>query len=248
MKFQKYLILFVSIAIFTSFTVQQSDRAYSIEEGTILSHIVDPQEQKLAFYWKDEEGKIIGNFKKLKDHLIDKCQDLKFAMNGGMYLKDRSPQGLFIQNNKLYKKLNTIEKAYGNFYMQPNGVFYLSNENEGFVCSTMEMQKKDFDEIKYATQSGPMLLSNGRMNGHFKKGSSNLHIRNAVGILPNGKILFAMSKQKINFFDLATYFKNKGCLNALYLDGFVSRAYLPAKEWEQTDGNFGVIIAETKDQ
>jgi uncharacterized protein YigE (DUF2233 family) len=32
----------------------------------------------------------------------------------------------------------------------------------------------------------------------------------------------------------------------LYLDGLVSRTYLPEKEWTQTDGNFGVIIAVTK--
>jgi len=28
----------------------------------------------------------------------------------------------------------------------------------------------------------------------------------------------------------------------LYLDGFVSRTYLPSQNWEQLDGGFGVII------
>lgn len=55
-----------------------------------------------------------------------------------------------------------------------------------------------------------------------------------------------MSKQKINFYDFATFFKNKGCENALYLDGYVSRIYLPSKNWKQLDGNFGVIIAEVE--
>ena len=55
-----------------------------------------------------------------------------------------------------------------------------------------------------------------------------------------------MSKKTINFYDFASYFKSKGCKNALYLDGFVSRTYLPSKKWTQIDGNFGVIIAETK--
>jgi uncharacterized protein YigE (DUF2233 family) len=31
-------------------------------------------------------------------------------------------------------------------------------------------------------------------------------------------------------------------MNALYLDGVVSRMYLPEKKWEQLDGDFGVII------
>ena len=51
-----------------------------------------------------------------------------------------------------------------------------------------------------------------------------------------------MSKVPINFYDFATFFKDQGCSNALYLDGFVSRTYLPEKKWEQTNGNFGVII------
>lgn len=73
-----------------------------------------------------------------------------------------------------------------------------------------------------------------------------MNIRNGVGILPGNKILFAMSKEEINFYDLATYFKKMGCKNALYLDGLVSRIYLPEKHWIQTDGNFGVIIGVTE--
>jgi uncharacterized protein YigE (DUF2233 family) len=64
--------------------------------------------------------------------------------------------------------------------------------------------------------------------------------------LPDNKILFAKAKKEINFYDFANYFKSTGCKNALYLDGLVSRTYLPEKEWTQTDGNFGVIIGVTK--
>jgi uncharacterized protein YigE (DUF2233 family) len=53
-----------------------------------------------------------------------------------------------------------------------------------------------------------------------------------------------MSKTEISFYDFADYFRKAGCKNALYLDGFVSRTYLPVKDWTQTDGNFGVIIGE----
>jgi uncharacterized protein YigE (DUF2233 family) len=90
-----------------------------------------------------------------------------------------------------------------------------------------------------------MLLINGKMHPGFNKGSTNLNIRNGVGILPDKRIIFAMSKREINFYDFATYFKNKGCKNALYLDGLVSRTYLPEKRWIQTDGNFGVMIGVT---
>jgi uncharacterized protein YigE (DUF2233 family) len=59
-------------------------------------------------------------------------------------------------------------------------------------------------------------------------------------------LVFAMSKKEINFYDFAKYFKDLGCKNALYLDGFVSRTYLPEKNWKQEDGDFGVIIGVVK--
>lgn len=37
-----------------------------------------------------------------------------------------------------------------------------------------------------------------------------------------------------------------GCKNALFLDGYVSRTYMPSKKIYQTDGNFTVIIGVTK--
>jgi uncharacterized protein YigE (DUF2233 family) len=86
------------------------------------------------------------------------------------------------------------------------------------------------------------LVIDGEIHKAFNKGSTNLNIRNGVGILPNNKILFAMSKKEINFYDFAEFFKSKGCKNALYLDGFVSRTYCPNQNWMQTDGDFGVII------
>ena len=91
-----------------------------------------------------------------------------------------------------------------------------------------------------------MLVVDGKKHSKFMEGSKNLNIRNGVGILPNGNVLFAISKEKINFYDFAAFFQNKGCKNALYLDGFVSRAYIPSKNWIQLDGRFGVLIGVIK--
>ena len=165
-------------------------------------------------------------------------------MNGGMYKKDRSPQGIYIENGIIKSEIDTVQNAYGNFYMQPNGIFYITYDNKGVVCKTPDFEYNK--NIKYATQSGPMLLIDGKIHPKFKEGSKYVNIRNGVGILPDGKLLFAMSKQKINFYDFATYFKNAGCKNALYLDGFVSKTYLPEKNWIDLGGNFGVIIAEVE--
>lgn len=213
-------------------------------ESKILYYIIDPLCQELQLYWKDKNENNYKNFQNLKLALDLQNKELVFAMNGGMYNKDLSPQGLYIENGITKATIDTIKNGYGNFYLQPNGVFYMTKENKPFICPTSQF---NFDSnIKYATQSGPMLLIEGKIHLKFNQGSPNIHIRNGVGILPNGNLLFAMSKEKINFYDFASYFKQKGCKNALYLDGFVSRTYLPSEQWEQLDGTFGVIIGESK--
>jgi uncharacterized protein YigE (DUF2233 family) len=91
-----------------------------------------------------------------------------------------------------------------------------------------------------------MLLIDGEFHPAFKYGSKNLNIRNGVGILPDGKVVFAISREEVNLYDFAEFFKKLNCKNALYLDGFVSRAYFADEDWKQLDGNFGVIVGVSK--
>jgi uncharacterized protein YigE (DUF2233 family) len=206
--------------------------------SNIISYTVDPA--LVHLYWKDNSGHPLGSLQHLKEHVAP--QQLVFAMNGGMFKPDGVPVGLFIQDKVTLTALDT-SAGNGNFYLKPNGVFYITTAGKATICETAAFVNHN---VKYATQSGPMLISNGLIHPAFKEGSTNLNIRNGVGILPDGKLVFAMSKEAINFYDFAMYFKQLGCSNALYLDGYVSRMYLPAENWIQTDGNFGVIIGVTK--
>jgi uncharacterized protein YigE (DUF2233 family) len=235
----RLLVIIVTLLVFSAFIERKNST-----EDSILSYTAAPKLQQLDFYWKDN-NQVIGSLENLKKVVEGQNKKLLFAMNGGMYKQDNSPQGLFIQNNKTITPLDTA-KGSGNFYMKPNGVFYLTTDNTPVICTTQEFVNNG--KVKYATQSGPMLVIDGKIHPSFKYGSANLNIRNGVGILPDNKLVFAMSKTEINFYDFANYFKNLGCRNALYLDGFVSRTYLPEKKWIQTDGNFGVIIAITEDK
>jgi len=209
----------------------------------IVSYEVDLNKEQVDFYLQDDKKEYFKSLLNLKNWIESKNKKLLFAMNGGMYKTDNSPQGLYIENYKIVNPIDTNE-GNGNFYLMPNGIFYITNDNQPRICTTKEFRFNS--KIKNATQSGPMLVIDGEIHPAFKEGSLNLNIRNGVGILPNNHIIFLMSKQKINFYDFALYFKNMGCKNALYLDGFVSRTYLPEKNWVQLDGNFGVIIGVTK--
>jgi uncharacterized protein YigE (DUF2233 family) len=150
-----------------------------------------------------------------------------------------APLGLFIQEGKTLARINT-RTASGNFYMQPNGVFYISNEKKAEICKTSDFAGNR--NVRFATQSGPMLVVDGEINSLFQSGSINLNIRNGVGILPNNDVIFAISKEEINFYDFAKFFKDMGCKNALFLDGFVSKMYLPEKGLVDIEGEFGVLI------
>jgi uncharacterized protein YigE (DUF2233 family) len=177
-----------------------------------ISYIVDTKQQDIKLYWKDDKQENFKSILNLKTWLAKNQKVLVFAMNGGMYKQDNSPLGLFIEDQKTVTPLNTAD-AKGNFYLKPNGVFYISTTGIPAICLTEKF--KDNGKIKYATQSGPMLLIEGQIHPAFKEGSTNLNIRNGVGILPGGKVIFAMSKQEVNFYNFANYFKSMGCKNAL---------------------------------
>jgi uncharacterized protein YigE (DUF2233 family) len=237
----------------TSKNINQTERKriqnISIKNGTALSDIVnnsqflsytvDPKVETLQLFWKDDQGKILNTFSNLNQYLKAKNKSLRFAMNGGMFVQDYAPPGLFIEEGKIVHDLNT-KHGEGNFYLLPNGVFFITTQYQGAICKTEDFRHSK--AIAYATQSGPLLVVNGKMNPAFQYGSKNLNIRNGVGILPDGKVVFVLSKQPINFYDFANYFLALGCKNALYLDGSVSRAYLPEQDWIEMDGKFGVMI------
>lgn len=229
--------MFAKIVLFLIFSI-------TLNANEIISYVADAKNIKM--FHKSSSGKVFGNFANLQKQLKEQNETLKFAMNGGMYLKDLSPQGLYIENGELIKPINLKHSNYGNFYMQPNGVFYITKDGVGRVVKSSEFKLSK--NINYATQSGPLLLIDGKINPKFNPNSKSFYVRNGVGVLANGKLLFAISKEPIRFYDFANYFKKMGCKSALYLDGYVSRIYLPSRGITNQDYIFGVIIAELNER
>jgi uncharacterized protein YigE (DUF2233 family) len=143
--------------------------------------------------------------------------------------------------------LDTRTAKNANFYLQPNGVFFIEGGKYA-VLSTKAFREK-YPDLKdkrpdFATQSGPMLVINDSINSNFTNGSQNMNIRSGVGILPNGNPVFIIC-QGINFYDFAALFKDKfGCRSALFLDGAISEMFVgPQEEQKLAEYSFGPMIA-----
>lgn len=138
-----------------------------------------------------------------------------FAMTAAMFDNDNLPPGLLISNSKKYKNLN-LNDGNGNFYLKPNGVLSISENNE---VSIQESERFDLTiPYSFAIQSGPMLIIDNKINDAFPNDSKNVNIRSAVG-LNNDELVFAISKSPVNFFQLAEFMKtDMKCTNALHLE------------------------------
>ena len=201
---------------------------------------VDPRVDDFRMVWGDSDGGRYGSIGEWKKNVERGGQELAFAMNGGMYVASGEPVGLYVEKGVLRSEANRIEVAKGNFYMQPNGVLFILASGEAGICKTGEFRLSE--NVRYATQSGPMLLIDGEFNPHFREGSDSKFIRNGVGLLEDGRLVFAMSKVEVNFYDFARFFSDMGCVEALYLDGYVSRMYAPGAGVDDVDGDFGVMM------
>lgn len=195
--------------------------------------IIDSCQLNLArdtvrMFWREADGSLFANFGRLGAWLLARNERLICATNAGIYGTDLRPIGLYIEAGKVLHKLNTRKEAYGNFYLQPNGVFLLT-DHEATILSTDEIAielETRLPSIRYATQSGPILLRSGQINPLFNQGSDNRVVRNAVCIITAGDFALVKSRSPINFHDFARQLRDKlGCRDALYLDGSVSQLY-----------------------
>ncbi len=202
---------------------------------------VHPKEMEVRLYWKDENGEPFGSFDALAEHLAKKGKTLRFATNAGIFSEDFTPGGLHIEDGNELKSLNLREGG-GNFHMKPNGVFALGAE--GATVKESQTFQESGTVAQLATQSGPMLVIDGEMHPAFRKGSDNKFIRNGVGVDGDGNIWFAISNERVNFYDFATVFKDRlGCPEALYLDGSISGFYLPELERNDYGSGFCGMLA-----
>ena len=218
-------------------------KARILTRRDLIVHTFNPKTEALSMFYRDDKSSLLRTLGSLKQHVESQKRELIFAMNGGMYHPDFSPVGLFVADHTVHKPVN-LNRGTGNFFIQPNGVLYVNSQEQPGICLARDVHK--VPNIKHATQSGPMLVINRKINPYFSDTSNYLNIRNGVGITKQGKLIFAMTRNPVTLYEFAYYFKQQRCVNALYLDGSISKTYAPRSRWVQLNGNFGPMIGVLK--
>jgi uncharacterized protein YigE (DUF2233 family) len=207
---------------------------------------VDLRRDSLRLYWQDDDGRPLATFARLHARVAREGRTLRFATNAGMFDRQHRPVGLYVQNDSTYVPLNlrdSVDDPQPNFYLAPNGVFAVANgraliaESHAFallgVAPTL------------ATQSGPLLVSGGRIHPAISPAGRSRKTRSGVGIRADGTVVFAITQDPATFYEFATLFRDAlGCPDVLFLDGGLSEVYTGPERLDSR-GRFGALFAVT---
>lgn len=219
-------------------------RAMTFEAVPLTVCTADPAKHRIAMANLGADKQPIASLPGLAASLDDST--IAFAINGGMYDDDLRPLGYYVENGERLKELDRGDGA-GNFYMKPNGVFFGSG-GAWKVLGSNTFFNTVGERPAFGTQSGPMLLVDGKLHPEIQDNGPSKAIRNAVGVDGAGKAHFVISDAPVSFGQLARFFRDElKVANALYLDGQVSSLWDPASK-RQDKGRVGPIIVVTKRQ
>jgi prepilin-type processing-associated H-X9-DG protein len=199
---------------------------------------LDLRRYRLQLFLKDPSGGVYSSF----DSLVRsrEGEKLVFAMNGGMYHADLSPVGLYVEDGLELQRISTANGP-GNFHLKPNGVFYVRGQTAGVLETSRYRALKP--RAEFATQSGPMLVIDGRIHPKISEQGVSRKVRNGVCVRNQHTAIFAISNEPVTFGAFAHLFKDElGCANALFLDGSVSSLYAPNLNRADAGRPMGPII------
>lgn len=198
--------------------------AVEFEDTHFTVCTADPGRHEIRLVVDGADGLPVREFDRLAVALGPDAPRLSFAVNGGMFEEDGAPVGLAVANGEERHPINRREGP-GNFHLLPNGVFFGSAEGEWRVLAADAYAAKG-RKPQFASQSGPMLVIDGKLHPRFDANGQSINIRNGVGVGSSGRAHFTISDDLVSFGRFARLFRERlHCPNALFLDGSVSRLW-----------------------
>ncbi|WP_172826961.1 phosphodiester glycosidase family protein [Flammeovirga sp. SJP92] len=217
-------------------------KGYGGKKFTVVKISLSEYKIQLHLQEQSEAQPSLDYLKKKLDHM---GEDVLFLMNAGMFTSSYLPKGLYIENGIEKVNIDRKKEGYGNFYLPSNGVFFITQAHEAKILKTSAYQYPT-QQIKLATQSGPMLVENGVINSVLGKESPNFHYRNGIGVIDENTVVMIISEEPVRFYQLASMFKKLGCKDALYLDGAISGCWAEGRENQKGSNHFGPILSVCK--
>jgi len=203
----------------------------------------DARRDLIQMFWKGADGRPYGKFAPLAAALNAQGRQLLFAMNAGIFEADTSPVGLYIEGSKQLRKPDLRDGA-SNFHLKPNGVFFVGDSTVGVMESARFVARPP--PVRYATQSGPMLVIEGQIHPKILPTGTSAKTRNGVGVRDGTIAVFAISDEPVMFYAFARLFRDAlGCRDALYLDGSISSLFSADLKRDDALWPIGPIIAVT---
>jgi uncharacterized protein YigE (DUF2233 family) len=200
----------------------------------------DPNRDDIRLFLSGPDDKPYGSLAALGAALKAKGERLMFAMNAGMFKEDQSPVGLYVEDRRELHEADTRGGA-SNFHMKPNGVFWIGDGVAGVTETSRYLASPP--AARYATQSGPMLIVDGKIHPKIRPDGTSQKIRNGVGACKGGAVMFAIADDPVTFDTFARLFRDGlGCQNALFLDGSISSLYAPDLNRDDEPGPIGPIV------
>lgn len=211
-----------------------------IFENTPLTHcLAVPSRHRISMALGPEGGSPFRSLARFSQ--TPRPGKVAFAMNAGMFDDEGKPIGYFVENGERLQTLNTADGE-GNFHMKPNGVFYGTGDSWA-VMATDEFLANVSERPAFGTQSGPMLVIDGRIHPEISSDGTSKAIRNAVGVDTKGRAHFVISNAPLSFGKLARFMRDElETPNALYLDGNVSQLWNPSTERLDGGAPIGPIV------
>ena len=222
----------------------QSARSYCRQESFENSRftVCDNEGGELRLVAAGKNEKPLRSFAEVG--AIADVDEIAFAMNAGMFDETGRPIGLARTGGGQTHAVN-LRAGPGNFHLKPNGVFmvtcggshaiYPSDTIPQFRCAP-----------RLATQSGPMLVIDGKLHPKFEQDGLSRLIRNGVGVRA-GRAVFVISNDPVSLGKFARFFRDAlKTPNALYFEGSVSSLWDPANGRQDSHSLLGPIIVAFK--
>ena len=219
-------------------------RVVVFEEVPLTHCVAEPGKHVISTALSDISGKPYRSLKRYAESLGDGAVDVAFAVNGGMFDGEGEPVGYYVENSQRLEELNQNDGP-GNFHLKPNGVFF-GSAGKWQVKTSDEFYRTVGDRPEFGTQSGPMLVINGRLHPEIQDDGPSKAIRNGVGVDKEGRAHFVTSEAPLSFGQLARFFRDELKVpDALFLDGNISAVWDPLAERIDTGAALGPLIVVT---